>query len=148
MALLSTLVYVGLIGLLVFGVFWYATHNIPFFVEFALFGGWFAYIGPIIAGCLIVASLVAPRAARPPSAETPHSLGPEQEPLLFAFVGRIAKLIGAPMPSRVDVDCRVNASAGLVLPFRRAMAGDFVLTLGLPMVAGLTTQQFAGVVAH
>ena len=45
------------------------------------------------------------------------------------------------------MDCLVNASAG----FGRdagLFGQNLVLTIGLPLVAGLTARQFAGVLAH
>jgi len=63
-------------------------------------------------------------------------------------VDRICEEVGAPQPKRIDVDCNVNASAG----FRRGMlsmfGNDMVLTIGLPLAAGLTLQEFGGVLAH
>jgi len=73
-------------------------------------------------------------ARKPPSPER-FSLKPEDQPQLFRLhwahlpVGKCAP------PSRVDVDCEVNASAS----FRRGLASmgsnDVVLTIGLPLVA-------------
>src|SRR5262249_52685544 len=75
----------------------------------------------------------------------PITLDPKAEPLLFAFVQKICALVGAPKPSRIDVDCQANASAGL----RRGLwSRDLVLTIGLPLVSGLDMRQFAGVLAH
>jgi Zn-dependent protease with chaperone function len=52
------------------------------------------------------------------------------------------------MPRRIDLDCQINAAAG----FRRGAASlftnDLVLTIGVPLVAGLTVREFAGVIAH
>ena len=60
----------------------------------------------------------------------------------------MAAAVGAPAPRRIDVDCEVNASAS----FRRglfSMAGnDLVLTIGLPLVTGMSLAQLAGVLAH
>ncbi|MEO8429753.1 MAG: M48 family metallopeptidase [Verrucomicrobiota bacterium] len=75
----------------------------------------------------------------------PITLDPAKEPLLFAFVQKICGLVGAPVPCRIDVDCQVNASAGL----RRGLwSTDLVLTIGLPLASGMDMRQFAGVLAH
>ena len=59
----------------------------------------------------------------------------------------VCSSVGAPTPSRIEVDCEVNASArlasGPLTPSR-----DLVLTIGLPLVTGLDLKQFAGVLAH
>ncbi|HVX11735.1 MAG TPA: M48 family metalloprotease [Pirellulales bacterium] len=106
------------------------------------------YSAPLLAGAILVFFMFKPLLARPMKQGKPRSLNREQEPLLFAFVDRVCEAVNAPAPSRIDVDCYVNASAS----FRRGMwsmlGNDLVLTLGLPLVAGLNTRQFAGVVAH
>jgi Zn-dependent protease with chaperone function len=103
------------------------------------------YVGPAVAGGILVAFMVKPFFAA--KARTPEcmTLDRAKEPLLFAFVEKICGLVGAPAPCRVDVDCQVNASASL----RRGLwSQDLVLTLGLPLVSGLDMRQFAGVLAH
>ena len=69
-------------------------------------------------------------------------------PLLFALIGRICQTVGAPIPSRVDVDCEVNASASFRSGFGSLFGNDVKLTIGLPLVAGLNLREFAGVLAH
>lgn len=103
------------------------------------------YLGPAVVGGVLVFFMLKPLFAKRPKVERPLSLDPAREPLLFAFVQRITRLVGAPMPSRIDVDCQVNASASL----RRGWwSRDLVLTIGLPLAAGLDMRQFAGVLAH
>src|SRR5207244_2862258 len=60
----------------------------------------------------------------------------------------ICKLVRAPLPSRVDVDCQINASASLRRGLWSVRGNDVVLTIGLPLAAGLSMQEFAGVLAH
>src|SRR4029450_10901664 len=83
-----------------------------------------------------------------PDEPAKYSLTPQSDPVLFAFIARVCEQVKAPLPSRVDVDCRINASAH----FRRGLwslhSNDLVLTIGLPLVAGLTMEEFAGVLAH
>ena len=52
------------------------------------------------------------------------------------------------MPARVQVDCQVNASAGFATVPVMPGAPRLVLTIGLPLAAGLTVRQFGGVLAH
>jgi hypothetical protein len=52
------------------------------------------------------------------------------------------------MPSLIELDCEVNASAGLRHGFRSFFGCDLVLRIGLPLVAGLSAREFAGVLAH
>lgn len=104
-----------------------------------------AYLGPAVAGGILVFFMVKPFFAAKAKPPEPVTLDPGKESLLFAFVRRICELVGAPMPCRIDVDCQVNASASL----RRGLwSKDLVLTVGLPLVSGLDMRQFAGVLAH
>jgi Zn-dependent protease with chaperone function len=146
---LLPVVYAGLILLVGWGVWYHATND--FFLLPGAAGIWLTlllYFGPIVLGLTLIAFMVKPLfAGRRPSLPT-MALGAEQERLLFAFIERICRLVGAPLPSRVEVNCAVNAGAS----FRRGAASlfgqDLTLTIGLPLVAGLNTTQFAGVLAH
>lgn len=106
------------------------------------------YAGPIVAGALVVLFMLKPLFARFPVKQATRSLTREQEPLLFAFVDKVCDTVHAPRPRRIDVDCDVNASAS----FRRGVwsffGNDLVLTLGLPLTAGLSLHEFGGVLAH
>jgi Zn-dependent protease with chaperone function len=147
--LLLPAIYVGLIVLVGWGVWYHATND--FFLLRGAGGLWLTllpYFGPILAGLVVILFMVKPLFAGRPPAPPAMALDARQERLLFAFIGRICRLIGAPRPRRVDVNCAVNAAAS----FRRGAASffgqDMTLTIGLPLVAGLTLRQFAGVLAH
>lgn len=103
---------------------------------------------PLFAGSVVMICLVKPLFARSARKDTSVRLTPEQEPLLFQVVARLCAALNAPVPKEIRVDCQVNASAS----FRRGLlslaSDDLVLTLGLPLVAGLSLQQLAGVMAH
>ncbi|MGL4943262.1 MAG: M48 family metallopeptidase [Thermoguttaceae bacterium] len=74
----------------------------------------------------------------------------EEEPLLFEFVDNVCRVVGAPTPSRIFIDCEVNAAAATTSGFWGALTGGKKcdLLIGLPLVAGLSTVSFAGVLAH
>ena len=76
------------------------------------------------------------------------AISPDAEPALFAFIEAICTQVRAPLPRRVQVDCQVNASASF-LPGRLAtVRRDLVLTIGLPLAAGLSVRELGGVLAH
>jgi Zn-dependent protease with chaperone function len=106
------------------------------------------YVAPLAAGAILVFFMIKPFFAKPAKRQNPRSLDRRGEPLLFAFVERVCDVVGAPYPTRIDIDCEVNASAS----FRRGVwsmfGDDLVLTIGLPLAAGLSLRQFAGVLAH
>jgi len=57
-------------------------------------------------------------------------------------------LVGAPAPRRIELDCDLNASASFRRGLLSFLGHDLILTLGLPLIAGLNEQQLAGVIAH
>lgn len=106
------------------------------------------YLGPLVAGGILLVFMLKPLlAARPPARRT-RVLDPDAEPLLFEFVARICQQVGAPFPKQIEVDCEVNASASFRRGWISLLGNDLVLTIGAPLVAGLSLRQFAGVLAH
>jgi hypothetical protein len=97
---------------------------------------------------ILLLFMVKPIFARRPKPPEPTSLDPAQEPTLFAFVEHLCAAVGAARPRRIDVDMQVNASAGFCRGLRSMIGNDLVLTIGLPLVAGMTLRQFTGVLAH
>jgi Zn-dependent protease with chaperone function len=99
-------------------------------------------------GCLLILSLLKPLVSRSGHAAEPHFLKPDEEPLLFGLVKELAAMSGMPEPAAIAVDCNVNSCtvwAGGVAGWLRSRS---VLVVGLPLLAGLQLDQFAGVVAH
>ena len=102
----------------------------------------------IIAGSIAVLFMLKPLFARTVTHSGQVSLNRGGQPLLFEFVERICDTVHAPRPTRIDVNFDINASAGYAGGFSSLFRSDLVLTIGLPLVAGLSLQQFAGVLAH
>jgi Zn-dependent protease with chaperone function len=106
------------------------------------------FFGPPVAGAILIFFMIKPLFAQPADEGRIRSLTPKGEPELFRFVARLCEVVGAPRPTRIDANYQLNASAH----FRRGLfsmfGSDLVLTIGAPLVAGLTIQQFAGVLAH
>ena len=153
MMILLPIAYFVLIAGAVYGVYAYATHFSFLLHSFRggaviYLGKLVLYFGPLFGGVVLVFFMVKPFFARRAPHAQPLAMNPSLEPSLYAFIARICDLVGAPMPRRIDLVCDLNASAS----FRRGAASlignDLVLTIGLPLVAGLNLQQFAGVVAH
>ena len=146
--ILLPLIYLALIAFTGWTVLFHLKNDTWIFDGASGRGGFYRlilYLGPAVAGGILVFFMVKPFFAAKAKAPEPITLDPAKEPLLFAFVRKICGLVGAPAPCRIDVDCQVNASASL----RRGLwSRDLVLTLGLPLAAGLDMRQFAGVLAH
>lgn len=108
----------------------------------------FLYLAPIVIGVIVLCFMVKPLFARRARKFKLRTLEFEEDPLLFILVGRIAEAVGAPRPTRIDIDGQVNASASFGSLFGILLGGDLVLTIGLPLAAGLSIEQLAGVIAH
>jgi Zn-dependent protease with chaperone function len=152
MVLLPVL-YVAIIGLVVAAVVYHAVNHVTIFQSVGARGSAFKfvaliYITPLIAGGTVVALMLKPLFARPARGPKQKVLDPGAEPLLYAFVDGVCGSVGSPRPARIAVDCRVNASAHREGGILGVAGGKLVLTIGLPLVAGLTLKQFSGVLAH
>ena len=150
---LLPVVYVALIGLVVAGLVYHAVNHVTLFQAAgshrgSLKGAALVYLAPLVAGGMVVAFMLKPLFARPPKGAKPRSLDPQVEPLLFAFVDGVCASVGSPRPTRIDVSSDVNASAHLEGGLLGLFRNELVLTVGLPLAAGLDLRSFAGVLAH
>ncbi|MGV3756780.1 MAG: M48 family metallopeptidase, partial [Verrucomicrobiota bacterium] len=145
------LVYFALIGAAGWGVYLWATKG-----TFLLSGGGgrvmlfklVLYLTPLFSGIVVVLFMIKPLLARRMPPPHPLALSPEAAPALYQLIERICAVVGAPRPSRVNVDCQLNASASFRRGMRSFVGSDLVLTIGMPLVAGLSAKQLAGVIAH
>jgi Zn-dependent protease with chaperone function len=146
---LLPLLYVGLITGLAWGLWAYCSLALgPLLQELrGSFASLLCFL-PLFAGIVVLICLVKPLFARPVRGSKPVKLDPREEPLLFEFVACLCKALHAPVPKEIHVDCRVNASASFRRGLLSIFGDDLVLTLGLPVVAGLSAQQLAGIMAH
>jgi Zn-dependent protease with chaperone function len=128
-------------------VWWHATTNISLLDRVST-GSVLVYATPIVVGTCVVFFMVKPILARPARKSDPVRVSADEEPRLFAFIAQICGQVGAPMPQRVQVDCQVNASAGFLPGPLSVVNRDLVLTIGLPLAAGLSVRELGGVLAH
>ncbi len=148
--LLLPAVYLSLIALAGVLVWWHLTSNTWLLSGRGGGGFWrlLAYLGPAIAGVVLMFFMVKPVFARPAKGRDPLPLRDEDESALFRFIEQICRQVGAPIPGRVQVDCQVNASASFMPGPFGLLRRNLVLTIGMPLAAGLTIRQFGGVLAH
>src|SRR4051812_33523831 len=146
--LLLPLLYLAIVLVTCYVVYLHLVHDTWILDDLSL---WrlVAFLGPAVAGCVAVFFLWKPILARPVQAESGIRVERSEAPLLFQFVDLLRTAVGAPAPSEIRLDAFVNASAS----FRRGMLsfahrGDLTLTIGMPLLAGLTTRQLGGVLAH
>ncbi|MHC4875867.1 MAG: M48 family metallopeptidase [Planctomycetota bacterium] len=156
---LLPLIYLGLIAAVGYAVYWHAvSHTGLLTADLGVTSGRNAarahafaallYVAPMIIGAILVLFMFKPLLSRPSRQRKSRPLSRDKEPLLFAFVDRLCDAVHAPRPRRIDVDLQVNASAGFRAGLLSMLGSDLVLTIGLPLVAGLNMRQFAGVLAH
>lgn len=145
--------YLGLVGVLGWGWLWVARRGwgrvLSGSDSAVLAVGWgVVYSAVLLAGLLILYLVVRPWFARSGGRVRRLAVNPAAEPLLFSFLHMIADTVEAPRPVRVELDARLNASAGLVGGLKGFLRGDLVLTLGMPLVASLSLRELAGVIGH
>jgi len=146
---LLPLVYLALTAAAAAGTVWYAVTVWP--QLHTIRGGsskLIALAGPPIAGVILVYFML--RSMWPRRRQEIEGLVVDAglAPNLHRLVEGIADALGAPRPREIRVDLEVNASAALRRGALSLFRRDLVLTVGLPLVAGLDTRQLAGVVAH
>ncbi len=150
---LLPVVYFAIVGLFGWGVYYYATHcyGMLSWHAYSVRGTvllFMLYLTPLLVGGILIFFLVKPIFAPRRDRNESFSLNHADAPQLFALIGWICRSLDAPIPSRIDVNCLPNASAGFRAGLRSLFGNDVVLTIGLPLVAGLNLNQFAGVIAH
>jgi len=146
--ILLPLLYVALVAATGYALYWHATTNFGRFVEAGARAGLLAYVAPLVAGTILVLFMVKPLFAAPAVEARAVRMRRRDAPFLFAFVERLCETLGAPVPSRIEADVLINASAGMHLDMVRMSRGKTVLTIGLPLLTGLDLRQLAGVLAH
>ncbi|MCP4686753.1 MAG: M48 family metalloprotease, partial [Desulfobacterales bacterium] len=141
--------YAGVISLICYALGRHIfTNHVVFSQAHGLFTALLVYGGPILAGGLLLLFLAKPLFARRGPAGRPWRVDPDEEPFLHEFVRKLAKMVGAPAPREIAIDMDVNARASFRGGFRGLFRRDLVLTFGMPLAAGLSLNQFAGVLAH
>lgn len=148
--LILPLLYVGLIGVVGWLIYLHAIHNTFILGGHgrAAVGRLVGYLMPMIVGVVLILFMIKPLFARQRRINTPLTVTETDQPMLHAFVQKLADAVRAPRPKRIDVDCQVNASAGFDDGIGSFFRGDLVLTVGLPLVEGLTLRQFTAVLSH
>ena len=141
-------IYVALVAGAAVAVWWHITSNTWLVGSSTNQFRILAYLAPAIVGIVVVFFMVKPVLARPASRRQPMLVQPNDQPELFAFIREVCSQVRAPVPGRVQLDCQVNASASLGAGPLNLRQRDLVLTIGMPLVAGLSVRQLGGVLAH
>ena len=137
--LILPLLYLTFVAGVGFGTYWHVMNN-----QWLLEAGYgrtraffvMAYVAVPIVGAIATVFMLKPLVARPAKQPRTRSLTRKGEPLLFEFVDHVCEAVGSPRPTRIDVDCQMNASASFRRGFLSMFGSDLVLTIGMPLVAG------------
>jgi Zn-dependent protease with chaperone function len=157
----ALLTLIGLLGLVCFYltfivavswlVYWHWIHNIGWikgmngaprtmvFMLYILLGS---------AGAVILLFLIKPLFQKQAKPGRLVMLNQEANPALFHLIYLVCDLVGAARPKIVQVHGEVNASAGFSHGLASFLRKDLVLTLGMPLIAGVDTRLLAGIIAH
>ncbi|HUU85370.1 MAG TPA: M48 family metalloprotease [Phycisphaerae bacterium] len=146
---LLPLVYIAMVCGVGYGLYYHATENITILQGMhGIRGRLLGYVAPLVIGAVLLLFMIKPLFARQARREKRLSLVRDNEPILFSVVERLCETVGAPKPRRIDVDCDINASASFRRGLLSMLGSDLVLTIGVPLAAGLSLRQFVGVLAH
>jgi len=148
--LLLVLLYVALIAACAVGVLWWAFTGPGLLLSTSpgVLLRLIAYIGPLVIGGVLVAFMIKPLFAPRVRHLSLYSIERSQEPHLYAFVERVAAVIGAPAPYQIELAPFANAGASFHRGVIGLATGRLDLTIGMPLIAGMNTRQLAGVIAH
>ncbi|MBS0263163.1 MAG: M48 family metalloprotease [Planctomycetes bacterium] len=141
--LLLPVLYLALIFLVAYAVYWNWRYN-----GSDRAGGWILHFALYPLGLVTLIFLIKPLFARDPRESAPLKLKRTAEPFLFEYVGAICQIVGAPTPSSIRLVCEPNASASLSGGLWGVITGRMDLTIGLPLVTGMTARQLTGILAH
>ncbi len=150
--LLLPVIYLSLIVGIGYATYWHTVNDWVWVVNVP--GGRAKILAGLVygaisfAGLLWVLSLIRPLFFFGHQQHEQTGLSREEEPVLFAFTDRLAEVVGSPKPDVINLSLDVNASASYQTTWFGLRRKQFCLTLGIPLLAGMTLNQVSGVIAH
>jgi len=146
--ILLPILYISLMLFILNLTYSYFEDNISFFDDHSIILGFLLYVIPIFIGILLVAVMAKPLIARPSAKKLFIPLSRKKEPALYAFIEKLCRTIGSKIPSNIEVDCSVNASANYRRGLISFLEEDLTLIIGLPIISEMTITEFANLIAH
>lgn len=140
--------YFALTGGIAYGLYWYLTHIHHYVSTHSPHLLALIYGVPGLVGGVLFLFLVRPLFLRRPRPPQPVKITTETEPEFIQGIQALCRAIGVAPPVEIHASWQVNAwvhyrNGGLSL-----LSGSKVLTIGLPLVQGLSAREFVGVLAH
>jgi aconitate hydratase len=128
-------------------LFEHIVDNITMIDEYSLPVGGSIYIFIILAGILLLISMVKPFFARPLSKQLFVPVFRKKEQALTGYIDKIAQALGSVLRVNIELNC----SAGVALQYKRGLIGFLEgspsLTIGVPVLAEMTVGEFTSLVA-
>jgi len=141
--MLLPLAYFGLIFLVAHAMYWNHRYN-----SVGKGGWWMVYLGAYVWGTVTLVFLIKPLFARGSKESPPLKIKRSGEPFLFEYVEAICRTVNAPVPRTIRLVCEPNAAASFSGGVAGLVTGRMELTIGLPLVTGMSVRQLTGVLAH
>ena len=149
LCLLMPLLYLGLIAGLGWLEYRYYTEWVPEMRPSRfIWGRIVAWTLPGFVGGILILFLLKPLFAPRDDGPDEVELGEGEEPELVRNIHALCAAMGIRPPAAIRLSHQVNAWVQFDRGPRGFFGGARVLTIGLPLVAGLQAQQFVGVLAH
>lgn len=146
--LLIPALYAGLVIALAVALGWYLSQVHLWLAGFGLWLKLCAYVIPAVSGGIVLLFLARPLFSKLAPAAPELKLDLNAEPRLQQLIHQLCQALDLQPPVAVHLSAQVNASVHFEGGWRGLRADRKVLTIGMPLVAGLTAQQFVGVLAH
>lgn len=150
--LLLPLLYVALTAFVMYATYWYAVNYwdtiwlIPRIRVIAMAVCLYATV--LFGGIIASVFMLKPIFSRRRQLGTGDGFDREDQPTLFAFSDRVAEIVGSPKAEVIRSSFEPNASASYSGGLFGVLGGRFELTIGLPLVDGMSLPAVAGIMAH
>ena len=139
--LVLPLFYIVSLALLVFGLYWLATGDFGQSLSPTLF--YLSMIGGVLVVLCLLKPLVVPRRRLVES----YPLDSKSEPLLVDVIDQVCQRLNAPRPKSIRLECSAYFGSAYRRGLLGYLSGDLGLSIGLPLLACLSVEQLAGLVA-
>lgn len=148
LCILIPLIYFGLVATVAWLVFQYYTSWVPAPFGHQVVWRLLAWAVPGFIGAILILFLLKPLFA--PRQKLPRAapLGDGEEPAFAAMVKALCGAVGIRPPAEILLSHQVNAWVQFDGGFLGFLRGRKLLTVGLPLVAGMNSRQLVGVLAH
>lgn len=126
----------------------FATTQVDYLIKAPVLVNGGLYIGTTFAGSVLFIFLLRPFL---PSVKTQGEeliLNPSNEKVFVELVHRVCDAVSAPYPKEIRISTDVNASASFQSGLLNHLQHNLVLVIGTPLLAGLSVNQLAGILAH